>query len=226
MVDTSATLTNDYDESFNAGQSSKKVNYQPFYPDSLSVSEWVALDFSQKQAEAIINFKNSSGGFKEANDLKKVYVISDEKFEELLPYMRFASSKASQELFELNSANENQLKSIPGIGDVLSKRIVKYRNSIGGFTSYSDLEKVYGLENEVINNIKANTTLAPRAIEKINVNVATKEELTNLPYLDFEIVSLILKERDKSRLKNLNFIPSNLLNDKEKGELNQYLEFN
>ena len=198
----------------------------PFYPDSLSASDWMKLDFSRKQADVIVNFRNSSGGFKKAEDLKKVYVISDEKFEELLPYMLFNNQKPRIAVFDLNTASAEQLKEIKGVGEVLSKRIVKYRESIGGFDSYMDLEKVYGLDSDVIQEIKSSTTLSPKEIATVNINDASKNQLLDLPHIDFEIVSLILKERDQTRIKNLNFIPSDLLSDKEKDELNKYLEFN
>lgn len=198
----------------------------PFYPDSLSASDWMKLDFSRKQADVIVNFRNSSGGFKKAEDLKKVYVISDEKFEELLPYMLFSNQKPRIAVFDLNTASAEQLKEIKGVGEVLSKRIVKYRESIGGFDSYMDLEKVYGLDSDVIQEIKSSTTLSPKEIATVNINDASKNQLLDLPHIDFEIVSLILKERDQTRIKNLNFIPSDLLSDKEKDELNKYLEFN
>lgn len=54
----------------------------------------------------------------------------------------------------INTATAEEWKSLPGIGEVLSKRIVKFRTSIGGFKSIEDIKKTYGLKDSVFENIK------------------------------------------------------------------------
>jgi len=54
---------------------------------------------------------------------------------------------------ELNSADTTELKRLRGIGSVLSARIVKYRNKLGGFSSVEDLKNVYGLSDETYQSI-------------------------------------------------------------------------
>lgn len=54
---------------------------------------------------------------------------------------------------ELNSADTTELKRLRGIGSVLSVRIVKYRNKLGGFSSVEDLKNVYGLSDETYQSI-------------------------------------------------------------------------
>lgn len=49
---------------------------------------------------------------------------------------------------ELNTATEQELQSVRGIGPVLSGRIVKYRAIRHGFTSKSQLKEVYGIREE------------------------------------------------------------------------------
>lgn len=63
---------------------------EKFNPNDLSHQQWMELGFTEKQANTIMNYKRSLGGkFKDAQTLKKCYSISDEKFEELLPYLVF-----------------------------------------------------------------------------------------------------------------------------------------
>lgn len=49
----------------------------------------------------------------------------------------------------LNTASASDLLPIHGIGPVLSKRIIKYRDAIGGYTNKDQLYKVYGLDSVV-----------------------------------------------------------------------------
>ena len=45
----------------------------------------------------------------------------------------------------LNRASESELDGLPGVGPVLAKRIISYRNENGNFSSVSELRKVSGI---------------------------------------------------------------------------------
>jgi len=51
---------------------------------------------------------------------------------------------------DLNLAKADDLLPIYGIGPVLSQRIIKYRDALGGFKQESQLYKVYGLDSVVV----------------------------------------------------------------------------
>ncbi|MEO0073054.1 MAG: ComEA family DNA-binding protein [candidate division WOR-3 bacterium] len=55
------------------------------------------------------------------------------------------SSDLSVGLLDLNHASARQLEALPGIGPVLSQRIVEYRLSHGRFREVSDLLRVTGI---------------------------------------------------------------------------------
>ena len=46
---------------------------------------------------------------------------------------------------DLNTADAEQLKTLPGIGDVLAERIVTYREEHGGFSSIEEIMNVKGI---------------------------------------------------------------------------------
>lgn len=46
---------------------------------------------------------------------------------------------------DLNGATPEQLRTVPGIGEVLARRIEDYRREHGGFEACADLKKVTGI---------------------------------------------------------------------------------
>lgn len=69
-------------------QTAKKVNYKRFNPNNYTEKDWIAIGFSPKQAEVILKYKKIVGGeFQSKEQLKKCFVISDEKYAEMHSYI-------------------------------------------------------------------------------------------------------------------------------------------
>ena len=58
----------------------------------------------------------------------------------------------------INLAFSKDLESIPGIGEVIARRIVDYRNQFGSFEGLEDLKKVKGIGDKKIEAIKEYVT--------------------------------------------------------------------
>lgn len=58
-----------------------------FNPNIINKEKWIKLGFSEKQAQIILNYRRSIGGFKTKKDFAKCYVVDSIKFHELLPYI-------------------------------------------------------------------------------------------------------------------------------------------
>ena len=74
-----------------------------------------------------------------------------------LPQKKFNNRALNREVLkiELNKADSVELVKLRGIGPVLSKRIIRYRTSLGGkFHSVDELRNVYGLSEETFLSIK------------------------------------------------------------------------
>jgi DNA uptake protein ComE-like DNA-binding protein len=100
-------------------------------------------------------------------------------------------------ILEINSADSLQLLDLPGIGPSFAKRIIKYRQMLGGFASTGQLREVYGMDSArlagFIGLVRVDTSL----IRKLDLNKATFKELLAHPYLEYEQVKSIVRFRDK-----------------------------
>ena len=85
----SATSTNNSPNQLKSNQPKVEIS-EKFNPNDLDLEGWTKLGFTEKQAQTILNFKRSLGGkFKDAKTLSRSYVISEEKFKEMEPYLVF-----------------------------------------------------------------------------------------------------------------------------------------
>lgn len=98
---------------------------------------------------------------------------------------------------DLNKVSAAELRSIYGVGDVLSHRIVKFRDLLGGFVVEKQLDHVYGLEPQVIERILGRfKILESPSISKININQASQYDLSKLVYIPYDVASRIVAFRE------------------------------
>lgn len=186
---------------------------KPFNPNDYSAQDWQYIGLSEKQASAIINYQEKGFEFRVKNDVAKLFVVSDQLYQQLYPMIALPDSivyekqevfvtennkfeKKATKLIDVNKANQEEFKSLYGIGEKLSGRIIKYRNSLGGFYTVEQLKEVWGLTPEIFHSISQKLTLDSVEIQKININSAIEEKLKSHPYLDWKRASHIVKYRD------------------------------
>ena len=87
-------------------------------------------------------------------------------------------------IIELNTADTLTLQLLRGIGPTFARRIVAYRNRLGGFVSKEQLLEVYGFDEERYNAIATQVTVSTDSISKIPINQVTIKRLARHPYLD------------------------------------------
>ena len=74
------------------------------------------------------------------------------------PEPRIVSGSASQ--VDLNRASAADFEQLPGVGPVLARRIVEYRNSLGRFHAVDDLQGVKGIGKKKLERLKPFVTVA------------------------------------------------------------------
>ncbi|MGE5308738.1 MAG: ComEA family DNA-binding protein [Deltaproteobacteria bacterium] len=55
---------------------------------------------------------------------------------------------------DLNKADTEALKSLPGIGDGLARRIIQYREDNNGFSDVAELSKVKGMRSSLVGRVR------------------------------------------------------------------------
>jgi DNA uptake protein ComE-like DNA-binding protein len=218
-----------YSNNYNSTVNKSTISLSDFDPNILDFEGWKNLGFSEKQVNAIINYRDRFGPFKRKEDLKNIFVISEDKYRELEPFIKIELAQQTEtkvELISLNSASVAELESLPGVGPKFAERILKFRNSLGGFSSMTQLHEVYNMTEEIYQILADETFINSNEIVQIKINSASKDEIDKHPYIDFDATAAILKERESKKIENLDFLISkNLMTPEEKERLEPYISF-
>lgn len=218
-----------------------------FDPNVIDIHDWQKLGLSEKQAQAILNYRLKGGVFRKKADLQKMYTISPELYHLLEPYVQIAEtvhqvlqntgvkpgSQASglkelkPILIELNAADTLELDQIKGIGKVFARRIVAYRERIGGFYKKEQLMEVFGIDSLKYNEVKNQVSVDPDKLKKININTAELADFKSNPYIRYKQVNALIQYRKQhgnySNIADLNKVA--ILTPEIIGRLAPYLTF-
>ncbi len=198
-------------------QSSDLTGLFPFDPNTLSDTDGEKLGFTKRQMQNIQHYLRAGGHFRKKTDLLKLYSIDEIFFDKIEAYILLPDSgslagnenkkeyqpRATFEsrpkpALELNSADSAQLVSLKGIGPSFAKRILKYRNQLGGFIKPEQLMEVWGFTDSLLKLVQPQIYIRPEVIQKIKINSATVEQLRNHPYIwRFNIARAIINYRDQ-----------------------------
>ena len=196
---------------------SKNITLRKFKPNNVSNSELLTLGFSSKQSSNIVNYVKKGGAFRIKKDLLKIYSIDSSFYNKVESYLLlpdeypsykqrkkpFISQKNKGYIrkeisnFDINKADTITLKQINGIGSVLSNRIVKYRESLGGFVNLNQLNEVYGLNDSTLIKLTEKTFISDSSIQKINVNKTDYHLLQKHPYINRKVANAIIVYRNQ-----------------------------
>lgn len=156
------------DDDFVSYSKKEKINYKKFNPNDYSKEEWMAIGFSEKQATTILKYKRSLGGqFTSLDQIQKCFVISDEKFAGMKPYIMLESEEnlikekaippsptSALEKFNPNDLTREQWMEL-GFTEKQVNTIFNYKKSLGGkFKDADTLKKCYSISEEKFSEIE------------------------------------------------------------------------
>jgi competence protein ComEA len=208
-----------------------------FDPNKASVEILKSLGLSEKQAGTVKNYRDKGGRFRQPSDFSKIYGVDRQLSERLIPYIiiekeyRPATVSANGTFqnikINLNECDSSLLDRLPGIGPILSARIIKYRNLLGGYFSHEQLKEVYGLTEETYKIVADRVFADSSDVTFININSAGFKDLIKHPYFERYDVQAILKFRElQGRIKSLAELTDNKILTPEKAKrIGPYLTF-
>ena len=148
----------------------------PFDPNTVSLADLQRLGLTLRQAETIDHYRNKGGRFRNKEDFRKMYVVSDTLFTRLEPFIRIPK-------VELNAADSAALVSLRGIGPYYARKILEYRERLGGFREKVQLLEIEGFDAERLAGFSDDIEIDTSRIRPLDIWRATDSMLARHPYL-------------------------------------------
>ncbi|MEX0996092.1 MAG: helix-hairpin-helix domain-containing protein [Flavobacteriaceae bacterium] len=224
-------LQNEIDSLKQIASNSKQTESRKFNPNFITDYSGYTLGMSPEEIDRLHQFREKDQWINSIADFKRVTQVSDSLLDKISPRFRFpdwvtnprprtnnwnsGTEKSFAQKTDLNKATAEQLQEINGVGEVLSNRIINFRNRLKGFQIDEQLHDVYGLEYGVVKRILAEFTVKEKPeVVKININTASASDMATLPFISFNMAKEIVDYRllregikEIEELKNIEGFP-------------------
>jgi DNA uptake protein ComE-like DNA-binding protein len=198
-------------------------SFSPSYfdPNSATTEELLAMGLPRKVVGNIRKYREKGGQFRQKEDFQKIYGLTTADFERLRPYLQIgstadeaspekpvAASRQAKEYDEaisnrtetisidINQAGPEEWQALYGIGPVLSGRIVKFRDLLGGFHNIEQVAETYGLADSTFQSIRSKLQLSP-IYKPLLINKLSQDELGSHPYVNWQQARVIVAYRQE-----------------------------
>ena len=150
----------------------------------------------------------------------------------MIPFTRWpetASSHSKQSsplTIDVNQANTEDWQKLKGIGPVLSKRIVKFRNALGGFYTIDQIGQTFGLPDSTFQAIKPYLKLIS-PFSKISINSISEAILKKHPYISWKQAQVLVRFRnERNQLTDIEDLKAaEIFDSTEIRRLQPYIDF-
>ena len=197
----------------------------PFNPNFITDYKGYKLGMSVPEIDRLLAFRKQNKYVNSAKEFQAVTKVSDSLLNVISPYFKFPdwvnnkkefrdykkcpntafTKKEKIVIIDINQATQEDLIKIYGIGEAISIRILKFKESLGGFVSMEQMNDVWGLSPEVIENLNTHFKIsATPTVRKIDINNASIKELSLFPYFKYPISKNIVTFRSMNGdIKNI-----------------------
>jgi DNA uptake protein ComE-like DNA-binding protein len=197
------TLKKNSSKEFNKAERKEITVTGKFNPDQFSVNDWLKMGFSERQAAAILKYKNYLGGsFVSKEKFKECFIISPENYSKIEPYLllpahtpeSFKNSgknypvkeKIRYYTFDPNQLDAEGWKSF-GFSEKQAITIINYRNRNlqGSFKSMEELQKCFVISSEKFQELRPYVKLNPVSLKKEEI----RQEKTDFSKTDLNTIT-------------------------------------
>ena len=203
-------------DSLNQANTKYAAKTYPFNPNFITDYKGYKLGMSVQEIDRLLAFRKDNKYVNSAKEFQDVTKVSDSLLGAIAPNFKFpdwVNKKDSykkdvrygQKAFvqkekivplDINKATQEDLIKIYGIGEVISLRILRLKESLGGFVSMEQMKDVWGLSAEVIDKLNAHYRVSGFPdIKKIDINNASVKEISQFPYFRYALAKQIVTYR-------------------------------
>jgi DNA uptake protein ComE-like DNA-binding protein len=203
----------------------------PFDPNEADKETLMSLGFSARTAATMLRYREKGGKFYKKEDVLKIYGVDSSTYARLTPFIQLENSSDRKQVkfnlrVDINQADKETWKLLPGIGEVYAGRICKFRDLLGGFAQVSQIGETYNLPDSVFQKILPFLDASP-VINKLKINQLSKDALSKHPYINFKQSGLLYNYRQhhgpyKGRE---DILKSRAFNESELDKIEPYLSY-
>lgn len=103
--------------------------------------------------------------------------------------------KAPSAPIDINDADSTVWQSLPGIGPGFARRIIAFRERLGGFYAVEQVAECYGLPDSVFQKIQPFLQIGSSSLKKLDLNGSDEKSLAAHPYIRYKLARLIVQYR-------------------------------
>ncbi len=214
----------------------------PFNPNFISDYKGYKLGMTTAEIDRLFAYRKQGKYVNSPQEFQAITKISDSLLRAISPYFKFPDwvknkkenvgyvyyenkplvKKEKKVLIDINQATQEDLVKIYGVGEVISKRILTFKESLGGFVSMEQMKDIWGLSPEVIESLNNNFKImnSPK-VKKIDINNASLKEIAQFPYFKYPLAKEIVIYRsmngdiknatDLTKIKGLSIEKANII---------------
>jgi DNA uptake protein ComE-like DNA-binding protein len=214
----------------------------PFNPNFITDYKGYKLGMSVPEIDRLLAFRKQNKYVNSPEEFQAVTKVSDSLLNAISPYFKFPdwvknkkefkeykkysntafAKKEKVVIIDINQATQEDLIKIYGIGEAISLRILKFKESLGGFVSMEQMKDVWGLSPEVIENLNSHFKVSALPnLRKVDINNASIKELSQFPYFNYQQAKQIVTFRsmngdfknvdDLTKIKGLSIDKANII---------------
>ncbi len=167
-------------------------------PNKLSYQDWLDLGATSFQAKGLVALKKKLGSFTCLDQITDIQGIKNSLVSDYFNYFNIPKACKSVINFsiELNHCTVSDLRRL-GISTRLARRVLSFRNALGGYYSIDQLREVYELSDNDYQLILKAIEIDKSDLKKIKVNQWSYTQLKKHPYISKKIAKKIINYRKK-----------------------------